>query len=49
MPREVAVFRGEAAYRTLGVDDWADCNSPTIRAKDAIAGREPSDSTRAGD
>ena len=35
------------AYRTLGVDDWADCNSPTIRANDAIAGREPSDSTRA--
>jgi parallel beta-helix repeat protein len=34
------------AYRTLGVDDWADCNSPTIRASDAIAGREPSDSTR---
>ena len=35
------------AYRTLGVNDWADCDSPTIRANDAIAGREPSDSTRA--
>ena len=35
------------AYRTLGVDDWADCDSPTIRASDAIAGQEPHDSTRA--
>ena len=35
------------AYRTHGVDDWADCDSPTIRANDAIAGREPVDSTRA--
>ena len=35
------------AYRTHGVDDWADCDSPTIRANDAIAGREPNDSTRA--
>ena len=35
------------AYRTHGVGDWADCDSPTIRANDAIAGREPGDSTRA--
>ena len=34
------------AYRTLGVDDWEDCDSPTIRATDAIAGQEPHDSTR---
>ena len=34
------------AYRTLGVDEWADCNSPTIGAKDAVVGREPADSTR---
>jgi len=34
------------AYRTHGVEKWADCDSPTIRANDAIAGREPSDSTR---
>ena len=35
------------AYRTHGMDDWADCDSPTIRATDAIAGLEPGDSTRA--
>ena len=34
------------AYRTHGVEEWADCDSPTIRANDAIAGREPDDSTR---
>ena len=34
------------AYRTHGVEEWADCDSPTIRANDAIAGREPNDSTR---
>ncbi len=24
------------AYRTFGLDDWADCDSPTVRAMDAV-------------
>ena len=35
-----------SAYRTYGIEDWADCNSPTIRAIDAIVGNETSESTR---
>ena len=34
------------AYRVYGVDEWADCDSPIVRAADAVANAEPIDSSR---
>ena len=34
------------AYRAWGIDDWQDCDSPTVTAADAVASADPIDNSR---
>ncbi len=44
--RDSCISRRDA-YRVYGVDDWKDCDSPVVRAADAVASADPIDTSRA--